>query len=166
MHPYALPAAVATRCAGEQGKFWQYRDAFFADQSQIVSSPGFDVRALLPRDADPFDKLARNLHMDVARFDACRRDVRQDAVVREDIAMARRDGITGTPSFMIGRVVDGELRGRDDVRRQVLRGVRGEDRRPAARGPLSRAQNMPLGPGSVGPPWLRDSMKSPVIISS
>ena len=111
IHAYAMPAAVATRCAGEQGKFWQYRDAFFADQSQIVASPGFDVRTLLPREADPFDKLARKLHMDVARFDACRRDVRQDAAVREDLAMARRDGITSTPSFMIGRVVDGELRG-------------------------------------------------------
>jgi protein-disulfide isomerase len=111
MHAYAFPAAVAARCAGEQGKYWQYREAIFAGQSQLVSSPGFDVRALLPRDADPFDKLARNLDMDVARFDACRRDVRQDAVVREDLAMARRDGITSTPSFMIGRVVDGELRG-------------------------------------------------------
>jgi protein-disulfide isomerase len=31
--------------------------------------------------------------------------------VREDLAMARRDGITSTPSFMLGRVVDGELQG-------------------------------------------------------
>jgi len=111
MHAYAFPAAVAARCAGEQGKYWQYRDAFFANQSQIVSNPAYDVKAQLPRDADPFDTLGRKLGLDVARFDACRRDVRQDAVVREDLAMARRDGITSTPSFMIGRVVDGELRG-------------------------------------------------------
>jgi protein-disulfide isomerase len=111
MHPYAFPAAVAARCAGEQGKYWQYREAFFANQSQIVSNQSFDVQAQLPRAADPFDALASKLGLDVARFDACRRDVRQDAVVREDLAMARRDGITSTPSFMIGRVVDGELRG-------------------------------------------------------
>jgi protein-disulfide isomerase len=97
MHAYAVPAAVAARCAGEQGKFWQYRDAVFADQAQLAS--------------DPFDALARKLHLDVAKFRSCRRDIRQDAAVREDLAMARQDGITSTPSFMIGRVVDGELQG-------------------------------------------------------
>ena len=95
MHPYAFPAAVAVRCAGEQGEYWQYRDAIFADQAQLASNP--------------FDGLARKLGLDAARFESCRRDVRQDAAVREDLAMARRDGITSTPSFMIGRVVNGEL---------------------------------------------------------
>jgi len=111
MHPYAFPAAVAARCAGEQGKYWQYREAFFANQSQIVSNRSFDPQAPLPHAADPLDALASKLGLDVASFKSCRRDVRQDAIVREDLAMARRDGITSTPSFMIGRVVDGELRG-------------------------------------------------------
>ena len=97
MHAYAFPAAVAARCAGEQGKFWQFRDALFADQAQLAS--------------DPYDALAGKLGLDVAKFKSCRRDVRQDSLVREDLAMARRDGITSTPSFMIGRVVDGELQG-------------------------------------------------------
>lgn len=97
MHAYAMPAAVAARCAGEQGKFWQYRDAVFADQARLAS--------------DPFDALAKKLGLEVATFKACRRDVRQDSYVREDLAMARRDGITSTPSFMIGKVVDGELQG-------------------------------------------------------
>lgn len=95
MHAYAIPAAVAARCAGKQGKFWQFRDALFADQAQIAS--------------DPYDALAGKLGLDVAKFKSCRRDIRQDSYVREDLAMARRDGITSTPSFMIGRVVDGEL---------------------------------------------------------
>lgn len=96
MHAHAFPAAVAARCAGEQGKFWQYRDAVFADQARLP--------------LDPFDALAQTLGLDLARFKSCRRDIRQDAAVREDLAMARHDGITSTPSFMIGRVVDGELR--------------------------------------------------------
>ena len=94
-HAYAIPAAVAARCAGEQGKFWAFRDALFADQARLAS--------------DPYDALAKKLGLDVAKFNACRRDVRQDAYVREDLAMARRDGIASTPSFMLGRVVDGEL---------------------------------------------------------
>ncbi len=97
MHAYALPAAVATRCAGEQGQFWKYRDALFAEQAQLAS--------------DPYDALAGKLGLDVAKFKSCRRDIRQDSYVREDLEMARRDGIASTPSFMIGRVVDGEFQG-------------------------------------------------------
>jgi len=96
-HAYAIPAAVAARCAGEQGQFWKFRDAIFADQAQLAS--------------DPYDTLAAKLGLDVARFKACRRDIRQDSYVREDLAMARRDGIASTPSFMLGRVVDGEFQG-------------------------------------------------------
>jgi protein-disulfide isomerase len=96
-HAFAFPAAVAARCAGEQGQFWKFRDAIFADQAQLAS--------------DPYDALAGKLGLDVAKFKACRRDIRQDSYVREDLAMARRDGIASTPSFMLGRVVDGEFQG-------------------------------------------------------
>ena len=34
-HPHAMPAANAARCANAQGKFWQYHDALFADQSKL-----------------------------------------------------------------------------------------------------------------------------------
>src|SRR5215469_4441987 len=37
-HSHALDAAKAARCANEQGKFWQYRDALFADQSKLSSN--------------------------------------------------------------------------------------------------------------------------------
>ncbi len=97
MHAYAFPAAVAARCAGEQGQFWKFRDAIFADQAQLAS--------------DPYDALAGKLGLDVAKFKSCRRDIRQDSHVREDLEMARRDGIASTPSFMLGRVVDGEFQG-------------------------------------------------------
>lgn len=97
MHAYALPAAIAARCAGEQGKYWQYREGIFAAQAQLAP--------------DSFDALASKLGLDAGKFNSCRRDVRQDARVREDLAMARQDGIASTPSFMIGRVVDGEFQG-------------------------------------------------------
>ena len=34
IHDHAIDAASAGRCAGEQGKFWQFHDAMFADQSE------------------------------------------------------------------------------------------------------------------------------------
>ena len=35
MHPHAMDAAVAGRCAADQEKFWEFHDAMFADQSKL-----------------------------------------------------------------------------------------------------------------------------------
>ncbi len=96
-HPFAIPAAVASRCAGEQGRFWEYREALFAAQSRLGQ--------------EPYTDLARELGLDVERFDACRRDGRQEANVRSDQAIARNAGIASTPSFVIGRLVGGQFQG-------------------------------------------------------
>jgi protein-disulfide isomerase len=95
IHPFALPAAVASRCAGEQGRFWDYRAALFASQAQLGMAP--------------YPRIARDLGLDVERLEACRRDGRQEAGVRGDLALARQQGIVGTPTFVIGRLVDGEF---------------------------------------------------------
>ena len=62
MHPFAMPAAVATRCAGEQGKFWEYRHALFERQNELATAP--------------YDALAAELGLDVPRFAACQKDRR------------------------------------------------------------------------------------------
>lgn len=96
-HAFALPAAVAARCAGEQGRFWEFREALFAGQSRLGTAP--------------YDELARHFGMDVGRFDTCRRDGRQEANVRADLALAQSQGIRSTPSFVIGRIVNGSFEG-------------------------------------------------------
>jgi len=97
MHPFAMPAAVATRCAGEQGKFWQYRHALFERQNDLAASP--------------YDALAAELGLDVPRFAECQKDPAQVAAVRADIALAGSNRVTSTPTFLVGRVVDGKLEG-------------------------------------------------------
>lgn len=96
-HSFALPAAVASRCAGEQGRFWEYRDALFAAQGTLGT--------------EPYGRIAGDLGLDVAQLDACRSDGRQEAAVRADLALAAQYGIRSTPTFVIGRVVDGEFQG-------------------------------------------------------
>jgi len=96
-HSFALPAAVASRCAGEQGRFWDYRDALFASQATLGT--------------EPYGRIAGEMGLDVERLDACRNDGREEANVRADIALAASHGIRSTPTFVIGRVVDGEFQG-------------------------------------------------------
>ena len=95
MHAHAETAAVAARCAGEQGRFWEYRDAVIADQQRIG--------------AEPWDEFAKTLGLDLERFEACRRDGRQLEAVRADAQFALSHGLSSTPSFALGRLVNGEF---------------------------------------------------------
>jgi protein-disulfide isomerase len=96
-HAYAMPAAVAGRCAGEQGRFWEYRAALFNEQSRLAQ--------------EPYAGIATTLGLDLERFEACRRDGRQEAAIRADMALATSLGLDSTPSFVIGRTAEGKPNG-------------------------------------------------------
>jgi protein-disulfide isomerase len=96
-HSFALPAAVASRCAGEQGRFWEYREALFASQSLLGT--------------EPYGRIAGQLGLDVERLEACRSNGEQESGVRADLALAAQHGIRSTPTFVIGRVVGAEFQG-------------------------------------------------------
>lgn len=97
MHALAVPAAVAARCAGEQGRFWEFREALFAAQGTLGHETYVD--------------LAGKFGLDPEAFANCRSDGRQAANVRADMELARANGITATPSLVIGRLVDGQFQG-------------------------------------------------------
>lgn len=97
MHRYAVPAAVAARCAGEQGKFWEMRQAIYLARGRL--------------DQEPYAQMAGELGLDVERLEACRRDGRQLEKVRADAALAATEGIASTPAFVIGRIVGDEFHG-------------------------------------------------------
>ena len=102
-HAHALPAAVAARCAAEQGRFFDYREALFHAQARLGEAP--------------YDALAKDFGLDLERFAACRRSDATVAAVRGDAALAAAKGITATPSFMIGRDVEGKFVG------EIVRGA-------------------------------------------
>jgi protein-disulfide isomerase len=96
-HAFALPAAIAARCAGQQGKFWEFREALFRDQAQLAT--------------DPHAGLAQSLGLDAAEFADCRRDPAVARSVQADVELAAASGIRSTPTFVIGRIVDGSFNG-------------------------------------------------------
>jgi protein-disulfide isomerase len=94
MHNHALDAAKAGRCAEEQGKFWPYHDAMFADQSKL--SP------------EDLKNLAKTLGLDTSKFNTCFDQAKYEAGVRADMNQGKALGIDGTPAFFInGRMLVG-----------------------------------------------------------
>jgi protein-disulfide isomerase len=96
-HAFALPAAIAARCAGQQGRFWEFREALFRDQAQL--------------DNGLYASLVQSLELDAAQFADCRRDPAVARSVQADAELAAASGIRSTPSFVIGRIVDGSFNG-------------------------------------------------------
>jgi len=95
-HPNARPAAEASACAHEQGKFWQYHDRLF-------SSPGkLSVQDLKQHAAE--------LGLNATAFDACVDTRKYQKDVDTDIAAGEAAGVSGTPAFFInGRPVFGAM---------------------------------------------------------
>jgi predicted DsbA family dithiol-disulfide isomerase len=87
MHPHAMDAAVAGRCAAEQDKFWQFHDVIFADQTKLDP-------ASLKADAV-------KVGMDPAKFNACFDAKTSMAGIKADQAEGERIGVSGTPTFFI-----------------------------------------------------------------
>ncbi len=93
-HPDARPAAEAAQCANEQGKFWEYHDRLFADQSKL--------------DDDDLKASAAALGMDAAKFNACVDSHKYKAAIDADLQAGNEAGVNGTPAFFInGRMLSG-----------------------------------------------------------
>lgn len=89
IHQNAAPAANASECAGEQGKFWEYHDLLFANNTNL--------------NAATYSKLAKDLGLNVSKFDDCVSSDKYASAVQEDEASAQAAGGRGTPySILIG----------------------------------------------------------------
>jgi protein-disulfide isomerase len=95
-HPHALPAAEAAEAAREQGKFWQMHDRLFGSQREL--SP------------ELYERLAKEVGLDVRRFQAATRSGKFRARIQEDQQLAARIGAQATPTmFVNGEKVEGAV---------------------------------------------------------
>jgi protein-disulfide isomerase len=96
-HPLALKAAEAARCAGDQGKYWELRDALFA-------------KAEPPTD-DVVQKAAGGLSVDVGALQACIASGKYRSDVQKDASEAAALQTSGTPTFVLARTTRESLDG-------------------------------------------------------
>ncbi len=98
IHPQAMPAARATRCAGEQGKLWDLRHSVLVNNARLTN--------------ESFTTFAQDLKLNMASFSKCYADAGKfQAEIARDMAEAASVGISATPSFVLGRTAAGAMDG-------------------------------------------------------
>lgn len=96
-HPMAFRAAEAALCAGQQGKYWEYRDLLFAKQKNL-------------RD-DLFFLHAKALGFDLGTFGQCLNSPKTGEQVRTQMNEGKQVGVQATPTFLVnGRLLVGDQR--------------------------------------------------------
>jgi protein-disulfide isomerase len=93
-HPRAVPAAKAARCAGDQGKYWEYHKNLLEQQGDLENAD--------------LERRAGELGLDQAAFSACLASDRHDQAIQSGMQDGEAIGVTGTPTFFInGRMLVG-----------------------------------------------------------
>jgi protein-disulfide isomerase len=93
-HPNAMPAAIAARAAGEQGKFWEMHDKLFADQQHL--------------DRATYEKYAGELGLNMGKFKAALDSEKGKDAIAADSAAGGKIGARGTPAFFVnGKFLSG-----------------------------------------------------------
>jgi protein-disulfide isomerase len=88
LHPLAEQAAEASRCGGEQGKYWQFHD--------MLTAGGLDPASL--------KQYAHDLKLDEKRFDNCLSSGKYKAATENDRQDGERAGVLATPTFFINGI--------------------------------------------------------------
>jgi protein-disulfide isomerase len=84
----SVNAALAARSAQAQGKFWEYHELLFENQSEVFSDE-FLV------------DLAEEAGLNVPRFEEDFYSGRYEEAIATDFQEGQRLGVTGTPAFVV-----------------------------------------------------------------
>ncbi len=88
----SLRAAEAAECAGDQGKFWEMRDAIYRNQTSLYTTS--DVGAALAY-------LAQTVDLNLDEYNACVQSRRHRARIEADFRAAQDAGVRSRPVFDI-----------------------------------------------------------------
>jgi protein-disulfide isomerase len=87
IHPRATPAARASRCAGEQGKFWEFHRGLLASGADL-SDAGLKARA-------------ETLRLNLTSFSTCLAQPGGEKPIQDALADGNKLGVNSTPTFFI-----------------------------------------------------------------
>ncbi len=87
IHPYAMIAAEASECAADQGKFWEFTDLVFTNQTTL--SP------------NALNEWATQLGLDVDLFSRCVKSHIKRPAIQAEYDAGKELGVGGTPTFLV-----------------------------------------------------------------
>lgn len=87
MHENARPAALASECAAEQGKFWEMHDIIFENNESLSD--------------EALAGFANEIGLDNGKFKDCYESEKYDQVVTDDMASGIQSGVQGTPATFV-----------------------------------------------------------------
>jgi len=95
-HPEAIPSALASECAAEQGKFWEFADIMFDNQTGL-------------NDAF-YSSTAESIGLNMNDYNDCYDSAKYQDAVDEDEASGQVAGVSGTPAtYVNGTLVSGAV---------------------------------------------------------
>jgi len=90
-HKFAKKAAIAAFAARKQGKFWEYHDRLFANLESLNDQK--------------FLEIAREVGLDMDRFEKDLNDLKIVARINQDIRLGAYLGVRATPTVFINGTV-------------------------------------------------------------
>ena len=109
LHPQAENAALASMCASEQEKFWEYADILYAKQNEWGAK----------NDTAIFKNYANSLGLNSDDFAGCLDNKKYQDKVIADIDEAQNYGITGTPTIFVGDKVETGVLSADELKADI-----------------------------------------------
>jgi len=125
IHSQAMISAEASRCALEQGKFWEYHDQLFTSSKL---------------EKDDLIGYARNLKLDDKQFGSCLSSEKYKADIEKDEQEGKKAGVNGTPGFFINGIFLNGAQGHDAFARIIDDELSRKGSHPTASVSISRVQ--------------------------
>jgi protein-disulfide isomerase len=101
LHPNARAAAAAAEAAGLQGKYWDMHNKLYENQSAWENITDLTQRTNF------FVDYAKQLGLDTTKFTADIAGTQVTQKINFDQALAKKDGVSGTPSFYLnGKTIE------------------------------------------------------------
>ncbi len=90
LHPSAMNAALAARCAQAQNKYIEYHDKLFINQDRHTNAD--------------LTTYATELGLNVPKFETCLKNREPEALIRQDMSDGLLVGVSGTPTLFFNGV--------------------------------------------------------------
>ena len=146
----SVRTALASQCAADQNKFWQFHNRVFLEQARNdqVGDEKLNVGRLSD---DNLKKFAGEVGLDTAEFNTCFDSSEHLDLITEQQRVAKQFGITGTPGFLVnGQPLGAGTPSDIDAWRQLVEQVEGAIATATANASASPAATVDATPVATG----------------